>query len=100
MRQYSLLLSLSLAACAAAPPEQATVDQAPAVTPGTCRNDALASFTGQPQSEELAKRILSASGARTIRWVEKDMMVTMEFREDRVTVHLDAAKRVERAVCG
>ena len=100
MRQYSLLLSLSLAACAAAPPEQATVDPAPVATPGTCRNDALASFTGQRRSDALAKRILGASGARTIRWVEKDMMVTMEFREDRVTVHLDAANRVVRAVCG
>ena len=30
----------------------------------------------------------------------KGMMVTMDFRDDRLTVYLDAANRVERANCG
>ena len=44
--------------------------------------------------------MLAASGAKTLRWVAKGMMVTMDYRGDRLTIHLDAANRVERANCG
>ena len=44
--------------------------------------------------------MLRESGARALRWVPKGMMVTMDYRGDRLTVHLDAANRVERANCG
>jgi hypothetical protein len=94
--RYALLLPLlALAACA-------TVPAGPVVAPpdGACRNEALASFVGQPATQEVGTQILAASGARALRWVAKGMMVTMEFRADRVTVYLDAANRVERASCG
>lgn len=87
---------LALAACTVAQSD-ATAD---AARPGTCRNGALAQFTGQPASEELGARMLAASGARTIRWVAHGMMVTMEFSADRLTVYLDESNRVERASCG
>jgi len=44
--------------------------------------------------------MLRASGATKIRWVPKGTMVTMDYREDRLTVYLDAARRIERASCG
>jgi hypothetical protein len=44
--------------------------------------------------------MLAVSGARDLRWVAKGMMVTMDFRDDRLTVQLDAANRIERASCG
>lgn len=68
--------------------------------PGTCHNEVLGQFTGQPASQELGARILQASGARTIRWVPKGSVVTMEFSPERVTVLLDGSSRVERANCG
>jgi hypothetical protein len=95
MRHACLLPLLALAACATVP-----ADPLVAWPAGTCRNDALASFVGQPATPALAKQMLAASGARALRWVAKGMMVTMEFREDRLTVYLDAANRVERASCG
>ena len=67
---------------------------------GTCRNEPLAQFTGQPASQELGAKMLAASGAKTIRWVPKGSVITMEFRADRVTVLLDGANRVEGANCG
>ena len=73
---------------------------APGPVPGTCRPAALGQFTGQPASGELGARILAASGARTIRWVPKDSVITMEFSAERVTVLLDGSNRVERASCG
>jgi hypothetical protein len=94
MRNAFLTPLLALAACATAP-----VGPAVAQPSGTCRNEALASFVGQPATQALGTRMLAASGARALRWVAKDTMVTMEFRDDRLTVYLDAANRVERASC-
>jgi hypothetical protein len=86
---------LTLAACATAPAPPAVAG------PGaTCRNEGLAAFVGKPATKELGAQMLATSGARALRWVEKGMMVTMDFRDDRLTVHLDAANRVERAICG
>ena len=66
----------------------------------SCRGDALASFAGQPATTELGARMLAETGARHLRWVAKGMMVTMDYRDDRLTVYLDANNRVERASCG
>ena len=95
MRLTLLPLLLPLAACApvpAAPPMAAPY--------GICRGDALPSFTGQQASQELGARMLAASGARVIRWVARGMAVTMDYSDQRLTVQLDGANRVERASCG
>ena len=94
MRIASLML-LPLTACAAVPAEPVIAEPLE-----TCRGDALGQFTGQQATQELGSRMLAASGARSLRWVAKGMMVTMDFRGDRLTAYLDAANRVERASCG
>jgi len=66
----------------------------------TCRGDNLGQFAGRPATQDLGAEVLRVSGARNLRWVPHGMMVTMEFREDRVTVWLTADNRVDRAVCG
>lgn len=100
MRLAVLTPLLALAACATAQPQPVVAGPVEAEPDASCRGTSLAQVIGQPQSEALAKRMLAATGARAIRWVEKDMMVTMEFRADRLTVYLDAARKVERANCG
>jgi hypothetical protein len=90
------LISLPLAACTVATSD----GTAPGIPPGTCHNEALAQFAGQAASQDLGTQMLRASGARTIRWVAKDSMVTMEFSPERVTVYLDGTNKVERASCG
>lgn len=70
-------------------------------TPGfECRNAALDQFRGRVATSELGTEMLRVSGARSLRWVQPGMAVTMDFRADRLTVHLDAANRVQRAACG
>lgn len=97
MRHWIASLALlPLAACQVAQSDAT----APGPTPGTCRPAALGQFTDQPASEELGAKILAASGARTIRWVPKGSVVTMEFSAERVTVLLDGDNKVERASCG
>ena len=98
MRQLILLAFMPLAACTVAT-SNATADSIP-VPPANCRGEALSQFTGQPASQELGQRMLTASGARTIRWVPQGGVVTMDFNPSRLTVQLDGANRVERANCG
>lgn len=90
------LALIPLTACTVAQSDATAVGPAP----GTCRNENLAQFTGQTATQELGGRMLAAAGARVIRWVPKGGAVTMDYREDRITVQLDDSNRVERASCG
>jgi hypothetical protein len=95
MRNFLSLLPLAIAGCAAAP--QGTP---PASTAGTCRQPADDAFVGQPVSEETGAKILAATGARIIRWAAPDMMMTMEYSPERVTVHYGTDRRIGKVVCG
>ncbi len=90
------LCAIPLGACTVAQSDQTAMPE-PAES---CRREALAQFIGQPMSEDLGKRMLAASGAKTIRWVPVGGVVTMDYRGDRITVQLDQANRIESANCG
>lgn len=94
MRQYvPLVLILPLGACAATiPVAGGPRDQ--------CNDSALSQFIGQPATQELGGRMLATSGAHGLRWVAVGMMVTMDYRADRLTVHLGPTNRVTEARCG
>ena len=98
------LMRLLIASLAFLPLTACTIAQSDATAsgppPGTCHNEALSRFTGQPASQELGERMLRESAARIIRWVPKGSVVTMEFSPERVTVLLDGNNKVERASCG
>ncbi len=96
----SLLFLLPVLSACAVP--QTPVPPLPAVAEagGACHNESLGAFLGRPASSALGSEMLSASGARTLRWVAKGMMVTLEFSAQRLTVHLDGANRVESLSCG
>jgi hypothetical protein len=93
---FATFALIPLAACTIAQSDATATSTAG----GTCRPQPLAQFVGQSSSQELGARILAASGARVIRWVPKGGVVTMDYREDRVTVQLDGSNRIERASCG
>lgn len=97
MMRFALLLPLlSLAACLTATPLAPIV----AETGGVCRNATLGSFVGRPASAALGSEMLAAAGARNLRCIAKGAKVTMEFRDDRLSVRLDGANRVESVACG
>ena len=89
------VVALPLAACTIAQSEPAG-----GLPDGPCRNEPLGQFVGQPASQDLGARMLAASGARTIRWVPKGGIITMDFSPARLTVQLDGSNRVETARCG
>jgi len=91
MRRVLWVSPLLLAACATAAPPP--VDG----SGGVCRKDGLAVFSGRPATAEVGAEIMRVSGARALRWIRPGMMVTMEYREDRVSVWLIASPNIERA---
>jgi len=95
MRSLLALVSLAIAGCATAP---GPVPASP--SGGTCNAERGKAFVGQPVSEEVGRRILAATGARTLRWAAPDMMMTMEFNAERVTVHYGTDNRIGQVACG
>lgn len=93
MLRFAIVAALLLPGCATAP-------AAPPELSGTCRNDGLERFTGQPASAELGAQMLAASRARVLRWAGYGMAITMDFSPNRLTVRLTQDNRVESASCG
>ena len=97
MHRIALAATLLLAACSTAPAQPPPHGE----TPGhECQSDGLERFAGQTATSETGADILRVSKAATIRWVQPGQMVTMEYRADRVTVHLASGNRIERVNCG
>jgi hypothetical protein len=70
-------------------------------TPGyVCQADGLDALVGREPTSEVGSEILAKSGARNLRWVAPNMRVTMDFREDRVTIWLGTDNKIERVNCG
>jgi hypothetical protein len=84
-----------LAACAA--------DQPPVhgVTPGhKCEAAGSDRFIGQPGTSETGAAILRTTHAAVLRWAPPGYMLTMDYREDRVTVYLGADRQITKINCG
>ena len=95
MRIALLLLALAAAACTQERP--ATAPAAPGVQ---CNANNLQSLIGQPRSEALIAEAKRLSGAKMVRYLTPDMMVTMEFRADRLNLHVGSDGKVASARCG
>jgi hypothetical protein len=90
-----------LAALALALPACTTAHSAPPMIPErACRAESASSLIGRPGGAALAEQARQMSGARTVRVLHPGDIVTMEFRGNRLNVHLDAAGKIERITCG
>ena len=95
MRRVLLLTPAMLGACAAQQPP------VHGVTPGhKCDATGSASFVGNARSDSTGAAIKRATEAAVLRWAPPGVMLTMDFREDRVTVWLDQANRITKIRCG
>ena len=97
MRNILVLVPALLSACSTAPAQPVVHGQ----TPGhTCSEERTAQFVGQIKSDALGAEIKRVSNAAVLRWAPPGVMLTMDFREDRVTVWLDAAGKITKVRCG
>jgi hypothetical protein len=98
MRSAILLFAAALPACAAAEPvELPPRGQGSGVV---CRSYGLDKFVGREAGPKLSAELLRASGAKTVRWVRPGSMITMDYRDDRLTVRVSESNRVIAANCG
>lgn len=102
---FLLGCALPLTACSTPPKgstDPAVVDPVPQVADGgtmKCNPDVLDQFNGKVANEALVKQAVAKSGAKHARVVKPGMAVTMDFREDRLTINVDAQNRIERIGC-
>ena len=94
-----LVVALALGGCipAASPPESTPPPPAEA---GACNAAPAQGLIGRQSSPSLAEEARRLSGARVWRWLRPGQIVTMEYRADRLNLHLDAQDKVERINCG
>jgi hypothetical protein len=65
-----------------------------------CDDSKLGRFVGQNAGVDLGTEMLAVSGAKTLRWGPPRSAMTMDFRQDRLTVAYDDAMTVTSARCG
>ena len=107
MRMSLLLLACALPLTACSTPPKSSTDPAvvapvPHVADGgtmKCNPDVLEQFNGKVANEATVKQAVAASGAKNARVVKPGMAVTMDFREDRLTINVDADNKIERIGC-
>lgn len=91
MRFVLPLAPIALAACAAVP--------APA--DDQCNAGKVAAWYGKAATPAVRAEIARATGARTIRWLYPDSVVTMDFSPTRLNVTMDKGTDVIRSArCG
>ncbi len=66
----------------------------------TCAPAKAQVLVGQPGTAALGARALELTGARSVRWIRPGNAVTMDFREDRLNIDLNAQGRVKGLRCG
>lgn len=97
MHRLLLPALVVLAACSTAPADPPVHG----VTPGhKCRSEGTERFIGTAATSRTGAAIKQASNAAVLRWAPPGVMLTMDYREDRVTVWIDAAKTITKIRCG
>jgi len=95
--------ALALPACAQGPAPVAPTGQTqhPATPANACRmTPSVRAIVGQRATRELLEDARARAGARILRVIGHDQMVTQEFNDSRLSVLLDAQGRVAEVSCG
>ncbi|MEC9481781.1 MAG: I78 family peptidase inhibitor [Halomonas sp.] len=96
-----LLVTGLLAACASEPP----VADAPRPPPmaqsgGTCDASQVEGHIGEAYREAMQPALLAHSGAQRLRVIRPDQGYTMDYRPERLNVHVDEAGEIIQLRCG
>ena len=96
MRDLLLLGALGLVGCTTA----ATIPVHGETAGHRCVAPSDHAFGGQLATSALGSDILRATHAAVLRWAPPGVMLTMDYREDRVTVRLGPDGKVTAVNCG
>jgi hypothetical protein len=114
----AMAATLALAACSSAPqstsaessapagetpvasaPAPASTAAPPAMTT-SCNADAAKAAVGKKATDEVIEQARVAAGATVARALRPDMMITMEYRGDRLNLRTDTSDVVVGVSCG
>jgi hypothetical protein len=94
------LLMMTMAACTTA----ASGGEEPAIpergTGQTCDAGKAQALVGRIASEALGSEAMRLTGAGALRWIPQGAMVTMDYRPDRLNIHLGPRNEVTKIACG
>lgn len=96
MKAAVTALAMTTVACATVPPEEGSGSG----NGRRCNAEALASLVSRAGTAELGAEAQRRSNARALRWIRPGDAVTMDYREDRLNIELDAEGKVTRLNCG
>lgn len=101
MRKLLIVGPALLAACSTAPAAPPQPTPVHGVTPGhLCTTAGTDQFIGQMRSDRIGSAIERASNAAVLRWAPPGVMLTMDYRSDRVTVWVDSSNKITQIKCG
>lgn len=78
----------------------ATAQETPVRGAGKCDPAKAQRLLGRPATPKLGAQALRLTGAASLRWIRPGDVVTMDYREGRVNLHLDGRDRVKKVACG
>ena len=90
-----IALSMMSSGCATTPPQVEAPDN-----DGACDASKAQALVGREATRAAGQDALRLTGARTIRWIPKGAAVTMDYRSDRLNLHLDRSNRITAIACG
>ncbi|WP_036166227.1 I78 family peptidase inhibitor [Noviluteimonas dokdonensis] len=104
----SISAALALAACSSSPANDSSDATTPAAAATTtppmlaesCKADAAQQFVGKTATPEIVEQARVATGAKTARVLTPGMMVTMEYRGDRLNVRVGTDNVIGSVDCG
>lgn len=81
------------------PPEE-QIRVGPGLGDASCNAEAAQRFVGRNADDDTVRAAVSASGAKAVRVIEPDMMVTMDYRGDRLNIRVDDTGKIIGIACG
>jgi hypothetical protein len=81
------------------PPEE-QIRVSPGIVDASCNAEAAQQFVGRHADQGTVRAAVSASGSKAVRVIKPDMMVTMDYRGDRLNIRVDAAGKIIGIDCG
>ncbi len=88
----------------AQPPKKELPHNEPAVTAeivdADCGADKVRAYVGKEATPALRAEVAAKSGAKSIRWLTPDAMITMDLRHDRLNAHLGMNGKIGSFRCG
>lgn len=94
---FVAVVAIGLIGCRQTPP--APTPAAPATAP-LCDATKVQDVIGKPRSEALAEDARVRAGAEIVRYLTPNMIVTMEYRADRLNLTVGTTDVIGSAACG